>query len=50
MIELKNVDKYYPSGLGKQFVFRNLTFDIPTNTNLALLGKNGAGNPHYSEC
>ncbi|GBL04188.1 ABC transporter ATP-binding protein [Glaciecola sp. KUL10] len=43
MIELKNVDKYYPSGLGKQFVFRNLTFDIPTNTNLALLGKNGAG-------
>ena len=43
MIMLRNVNKYYPSGLGKQFVFRDLSFDIPTDTNLALLGKNGAG-------
>lgn len=43
MISLRNVDKYYPSDLGKQFVFKNLSFDIPTDRNLALLGKNGAG-------
>lgn len=35
--------KYYPSKMGKQFVFRNLNFSFPENKNIALLGGNGAG-------
>jgi capsular polysaccharide transport system ATP-binding protein len=43
MIHLHNITKTYPSKLGPQTVFSNLTFDIPTDKNLAILGKNGAG-------
>ncbi|GEA13455.1 ABC transporter ATP-binding protein [Alteromonas sp. KUL49] len=43
MIYLRNVTKSYPSKLGNQYVFKNLNFDIPTNTNVAILGKNGTG-------
>ncbi|MFC3121959.1 ABC transporter ATP-binding protein [Agaribacter flavus] len=43
MIELIDVTKYYPSELGKQYVFESLNFSIPTDRNIALLGKNGAG-------
>ncbi|TKB45170.1 ABC transporter ATP-binding protein [Thalassotalea mangrovi] len=43
MIELINVCKYYPSKLGRQYVFNNLNFTIPGGHNIALLGKNGAG-------
>ncbi|MFC4700078.1 ABC transporter ATP-binding protein [Glaciecola siphonariae] len=43
MISLKNVTKYYPSKLGNQYVFEDLSFDIPSGHNIALLGKNGAG-------
>ena len=43
MIYLNNVTKYYPSKLGNQYVFENLSFEIPSNHNIAILGKNGAG-------
>lgn len=43
MIKLSNITKSYPSNIGRQFIFKNLNFDIPTDKNLAILGKNGAG-------
>ncbi|WP_395344573.1 ABC transporter ATP-binding protein [Ningiella sp. W23] len=43
MISLQNVTKFYPSDLGKQYVFQDLSFTIPSGHNIALLGKNGAG-------
>jgi capsular polysaccharide transport system ATP-binding protein len=43
MIKLKNVTKYYGSKLGKQYVFDNLTFEIPAQHNIGILGANGAG-------
>ncbi|UIP27219.1 ABC transporter ATP-binding protein [Photobacterium sp. TLY01] len=43
MILLRNLTKFYPSDLGKQFIFNGLNFDIPSNRNIAILGKNGAG-------
>lgn len=43
MIQLKSLTKYYPSELGRQYVFKNVDFTIPGNTNIAILGKNGAG-------
>lgn len=43
MIRLENLTKFYPSELGNQYIFQNTTFDIPTDRNVAILGKNGAG-------
>ncbi|WP_026375715.1 ABC transporter ATP-binding protein [Aestuariibacter salexigens] len=43
MIELIGVTKYYPSKLGRQYVFDDLNFTIPEGHNIALLGSNGAG-------
>lgn len=43
MIRLNNITKYYPSKLGNQYIFKDLTFEIPTKRNIAILGKNGAG-------
>ncbi|WNC71312.1 ABC transporter ATP-binding protein [Thalassotalea psychrophila] len=43
MIKLNNVTKYYPSNLGKQYILKNLSFSIPQNHNIAILGANGAG-------
>ncbi|GGP39896.1 ABC transporter ATP-binding protein [Shewanella saliphila] len=43
MIRLENVTKYYPSTLGKQYIFDNLNFEIPSGHNIAILGSNGAG-------
>lgn len=43
MIRLQNITKYYPSSLGRQYIFKNLTFDIPSGHNIAILGSNGAG-------
>ncbi len=42
-IELRNLTKSYPSKLGPQYIFRDLNFTIPTENNVAILGKNGAG-------
>ncbi len=43
MINLVNVTKFFPSTLGNQYIFKDLNFSIPTDKNVALLGKNGAG-------
>ncbi|MFA0471732.1 ABC transporter ATP-binding protein [Vibrio sp. 10N.222.51.E8] len=43
MIKLRNLTKYYASPLGRQYVFKELNFDIPEGYNIALLGSNGAG-------
>ncbi len=43
MISLDNLTKFYPSDLGKQYIFRNLSFTFPAGHNIALLGSNGAG-------
>jgi capsular polysaccharide transport system ATP-binding protein len=43
MIRLDNITKYYPSQLGNQYVFKGLSFDIPSNHNIGILGSNGAG-------
>lgn len=43
MISLVNVTKYYPSAMGHQYIFKNLSFDIPGGHNIAILGANGAG-------
>ncbi|MBU2877751.1 ABC transporter ATP-binding protein [Aliiglaciecola lipolytica] len=43
MIRLENITKYYPSKLGHQYIFRNVTFDIPAGHNIGILGSNGAG-------
>ncbi|WP_282177121.1 ABC transporter ATP-binding protein [Vibrio nereis] len=43
MIRLENLTKYYPSDLGKQYIFNNVDFVIPEGHNIAILGSNGAG-------
>ncbi|XAW89843.1 ABC transporter ATP-binding protein [Vibrio sp. CDRSL-10 TSBA] len=43
MIKLQNLTKYYPSELGKQYVFKDINFTLPEGHNVALLGSNGAG-------
>lgn len=43
MIKLQNLTKYYPSELGNQYVFQNISFTFPERRNIALLGSNGAG-------
>ncbi|MEP0177273.1 MAG: ABC transporter ATP-binding protein [Paraglaciecola sp.] len=43
MIFIDNITKYYPSNLGNQYIFKNLTFEIPTGHNIGILGANGAG-------
>jgi len=43
MIRFENVTKYYPSKIGRQYIFQDISFEIPTEHNLAILGKNGAG-------
>lgn len=43
MIKLQNVTKYYPSSIGNQYIFRDLTFTIPGGHNIAILGANGSG-------
>jgi len=43
MIELRNVTKSYRTNLGRQYVFRNISFTIPSGRNIALIGRNGAG-------
>ncbi|MDQ2138286.1 ABC transporter ATP-binding protein [Alcaligenaceae bacterium B3P038] len=43
MIELKAVTKSYRTNSGKKYVFRDLSFVIPSNKNIAIVGRNGAG-------
>jgi len=43
MIELRNVSKSYRTLHGPKRVFRDLSFTIPPDRNIALIGRNGAG-------
>ena len=43
MIKINNITKYYPSKLGKQYIFKKLSFEIPSGHNIGILGGNGAG-------
>jgi capsular polysaccharide transport system ATP-binding protein len=43
MIKLENVSKYYWTGLGRHYVFRNVTLDLPLDKNVGVIGPNGAG-------
>ncbi len=43
MIKLDGITKFYPSKLGNQYIFKNVTFTIPEGHNIAILGANGAG-------
>ena len=43
MIELQGVTKYYPTSLGKKYVFKDLNFCFPEKSNIGILGLNGSG-------
>jgi len=43
MIELVNLTRYYPTPLGRHYVFRNLNFTFPDDVSIGLMGRNGAG-------
>ncbi|MGR6840775.1 ABC transporter ATP-binding protein [Aliivibrio wodanis] len=43
MIELRNLTKYYPSELGNQYIFKDISMTLPEGRNIAILGSNGAG-------
>lgn len=43
MICLDHVAKSYMTLNGRKFVFRDLSFDIPEEVNIGLIGRNGAG-------
>lgn len=43
MIELVNLTKSYVTLGGRKYVFRDLSFSIPPDKNIALIGRNGAG-------
>ncbi|MCA6215266.1 ABC transporter ATP-binding protein [Ideonella sp. B7] len=43
MLELVNLTKYYPTPLGRHYVFRNLNFHFPEDASIGLMGRNGAG-------
>ncbi|SIT31368.1 ABC transporter ATP-binding protein [Achromobacter sp. MFA1 R4] len=43
MIQIDNVTKSYLTNKGRKFVFRNLSLSLPSNKNIALIGRNGAG-------
>ncbi|SAI05631.1 polysaccharide ABC transporter ATP-binding protein [Bordetella ansorpii] len=43
MIELQKLTKSYVTKRGRQYVFRDLSYVIPPDKNIALIGRNGAG-------
>ena len=43
MITLDNVSKYYPTKFGRHYVLRNVSFTLPGDRNIGILGANGAG-------
>ncbi len=43
MIEIRNLTKSYRTNAGRKYVFRDLSLVIPSNRNVALIGRNGAG-------
>ncbi len=43
MIYFRNVSKFYPTRNGRAYIFKNINFDLPMNSSVAVLGPNGAG-------
>lgn len=43
LIELLNASKFYKVNGEKKYILKNTTLQIPTEKNIAILGKNGAG-------
>jgi capsular polysaccharide transport system ATP-binding protein len=43
MLELRNLTKWYGTGHGRHYVFRDLNFVFPAGSNIGLIGRNGAG-------
>lgn len=43
MIELKNVTKYFQTKEGKNYILRDVSMTIPSQTHIGILGRNGAG-------
>jgi len=43
VIELKNVSKFFTTKVGKKYILKNVSFSIPSNKNIGILGRNGAG-------
>jgi capsular polysaccharide transport system ATP-binding protein len=43
MITFNNITKFYQTDKGPQYIFKDLSFSIPENHNIAILGRNGAG-------
>lgn len=43
MIKLDGLTKSYMTKAGRRYVFKDLSFDIPSGVNVAILGHNGAG-------
>lgn len=43
MIDIRQVTKSYKTNFGRQYIFRDISFTIPTGRNIALIGRNGAG-------
>lgn len=43
MIELRNVEKFYETGVGKTFVLRRISLDIKQGDFLTIMGPSGAG-------
>ncbi|APW66500.1 ABC transporter ATP-binding protein [Poseidonibacter parvus] len=43
MIELINATKYYETNIGKNYILDDVTFTIPSDKSIAILGSNGAG-------
>ncbi len=43
MIELQNLTKSYVTTRGRKYIFRELSFSVPPDKNIALIGRNGAG-------
>jgi len=43
MIELINVTKYFKTPKGRKYILKDVSFTIPSNLNVGIVGKNGAG-------
>lgn len=43
MIQIRNLSKSYRTPVGRHYVFKNLTVDIPSGVSVGLIGRNGAG-------
>jgi capsular polysaccharide transport system ATP-binding protein len=43
MIELENVTKFFRTKHGRKYILKDMSIVIPSNKNIGILGKNGAG-------